>query len=369
MWLSGIRVIDFTNLLPGPYATLRLAELGAEVVKVEPAGGGDGARSAGPQVAGTGAIFLANNRNKQSIVLDLKTEVGHSAALRLMEDADVVLEGFRPGVMHKLGLDYDTVARIRPNVIYCSLTGYGQSGPLSKFAGHDLNYLAQSGMLAQLQPAESATSDPPLTPSIQFADLIGGIVASEAILAALVQRANTGIGAYLDVAMTDALIGMLHGHALLQEATGAEHGLEELRGTRVSYHLYQTSDFRAVSLAAIEPKFWQNFCVAVGKPQWLTHPFAPAVAGNPVFEEIKAWFQSISFAECVTLGQTVDCCLQPVWNLAEMLTSPHVKARNIVSYLVAATGEQLTQLDTHAGGHPTGGRPVPTLPPQYPKEV
>jgi crotonobetainyl-CoA:carnitine CoA-transferase CaiB-like acyl-CoA transferase len=350
VWLEGIRVIDFTNLLPGPYATLRLAELGAEIIKIEPPNGGDPARHVSPKIDGTGAIFLANHRNKQSVELDLKTDEGRTAAMSLIEDADVVIEGFRPGVMRKLGLDYDAVRVINPRIVYCSLTGYGQTGPLAHLAGHDLNYVALSGVLAQLRGEDGRL----VMPSVQLGDIVGGIVASEAILAALVHRGRTGEGAYLDVAMTDALAGMLTYQALVQQATDYQYGIPQLHGTVVCYHLYDTADGRTISLGALEPKFWRNFCEAVGKPAWIDSQFSESVDGQPVYEEMKAMFRSRSLTEWTEFGRQVDCCLQPVWGIGEFLESDYAKARHITVQLDTPSGGKLRLSNTHAGGHRFG---------------
>lgn len=355
-------MIDFTSLLPGPYATLRLADLGAEIMKIEPPNGGDPARRANPKIAGTGAVFLANNRNKQSIVLDLKTEDGRAAALSLIERADVLIEGFRPGVMRKLGLDYDAVQSRNPTIVYCSITGYGQTGPLAHVAGHDLNYVAVSGLLTQLQDH----SGRPIMPSVQFGDMIGGIVASEAILAALVQRSRTGQGMYLDVAMTDALAGILTNHALVQQATGFQHGIKELNGKLVCYHLYDTEDGRTVSLAALEPKFWRNFCESVGKFEWIEYQFSEATDGEPVYEGVKELFKSRSLVDWTKFGRQVDCCLQPVLDVAEFLAGDHAKARQITMQLDSLAGGKLLQIDTHAGGYKLGPKKrIPTHPPEF----
>lgn len=346
MLLAGIRVIDFTRLLPGPYATMRLADLGAEIVKVESPDGGDLARQTDPKIDGEGAVYLANNRNKRTVVLDLKSEEGRSEALSLIDGADVVIEGFRPGVMRKLGLDYETCRNRNQRIVYCSLTGYGQTGTLADLAGHDLNYLALSGFLSQLRDQDGR----PITPSVQIGDMVGGIVASEAILAGLVRRGRTGEGTYLDVAMTDALIGMLHNHALIQQATGFEHGVEVLNGKLVCYSLYESADGRAISLGALEPKFWRTFCEAVKKPSWIREQFKPAADGQPIYEELKELFASRTFAEWTEFGQKVDCCLQPVLNISELLRSQYGQARGIVIQTSLPAADPLLQVHTHAGG-------------------
>lgn len=346
MWLSGIKVIDFTTLLPGPFATLRLADLGADIIKVEPPGG-DGARHAGIKVDGIGVVFLANHRNKRSLILDLKTDIGQADALALIRQADVVIEGFRPGVMKKFGLDYEAARQVKPDIIYCSLTGYGQTGDLAASAGHDLNYVALSGMLSQI----TDDTQRPVIPSVQLADTIGGMAASEAILAALVQRDRTGEGARLDVCIVDAATGLLTYQALIAQAIGYERGLAELNGKYVCYHLYQTSDHRFVSLAALEPKFWHLFCTATGHTEWLPDQFAEATDGHAVFEALKSFFQTRTLVQWRIFGREVDCCLQPVLNMTEVLAGPHATARHSRLPMDPPSQSTLVFLDTHAGGY------------------
>lgn len=346
--LQGIRVVDFTSLLPGPYATLRLADLGAEVIKVEPPGG-DPARHMGDVLAGGGVVFLANNRNKGSVVLDMKAPTGREQALTLTRHADVVLEGFRPGVADRLGIGYETVQQDNPGVIYCSLTGYGQTGPLAVMAGHDLNYMAISGMLSQFTDGCGR----PVMPKVQLADLLGGVVASEAILAALVRRQRTGEGCKLDVAMTDALMGLLNSHALIHTATGVRRGVEELSGQLVCYHLYETKDGRTVSLAALEAKFWQAFCDGVGHPEWIPAQLTRADGDNPVFYQVRDVLAGKTLAEWADFGQQVDCCLQPVWEIDEALASQHAQDRGVAWDMNSSSWGVLRQVWTHAGGHNT----------------
>ncbi len=358
MLLEGIRVVDLTRLLPGPYATLRLADMGATVIKIEAADGGDPARYMSQQLGGTGVVFLANNRSKQSVALDLKTEAGKAAALELMTQADVVIEGFRPRVAERLGIGYEAVKAVNPGVVYCSLTGFGQSGPLVEFGGHDINYMALSGMLDQVRDP----SGRPVLPSMQFADLIGGIAASEAILAALVQRSQTGRGAYLDVAMTDALVGMLTNHALMQRAFGDEHGPVDLTGTRVCYNLYETSDGRMVSLGALEPKFWKNFCDALDRPDWLAHQYTPASADNPVYRQVEELFAQRSLDEWSEFASKADCCLQPVLRVSEAMASRYVGEKRLAAQVNTRYGD-LLEVFTHAGGASTGWTAAVTDPP------
>lgn len=348
MFLDGIRVLDFTRLLPGPYATLRLADLGAEICKVEDKHGGDPARHMGVQVGHTGAVFLANYRKKQSIYLDLKQPSDILEAHRWMETTDVIIESFRPGVADRLGIGYETAKSIKPDVIYCALTGYGQNDALSHLAGHDLNYLARSGVQSLLVNE----ANQPILPKIQFADLIGGIVACEAILAALVQRGTQGIGCYLDISMTHALMGLLNAHALLQTIARQEQGSPELGGSIVCYNLYATKDHRYMSLAALEPKFWQVFCEQIAHPEWIPLQFSPAIPGHPVFEAVKSLFQEQTFEAWATFGEQVDCCLQPVLSLSEAMSVASVSEHQIVCDVALDTQQLLRYVHTHAGGFP-----------------
>ena len=343
--LQGIKVLDFTMLLPGPYATLRLSELGAEIIKVEPPMG-DPAR-----YLGDGVVFLANNRNKNCVVLDLKTETGITRALHLAQSCDVIVEGFRPGVANRLGIGYDAVREINPEVIYCSLTGYGQSGPMRDLAGHDLNYLAVSGVLDQLRDPAGI----PVVPTVQFADLLGGVVAVEAILSALVQRQRIGGGQYLDISMTDALIGLLTNHLLIEGKTGYGHGVEVLSGSVLCYHLYKTHEGRYMSLGALEPKFWQSFCQAMQRSDWIPLQFSPATDENPAFRELTQLFLKHDVVYWTALGNQADCCLQPILHVNELKGQEQVRVRGTVFEAFTEHWGSLQQVSTHAGGHQVSG--------------
>lgn len=347
LFLNSVRVVDFTMLLPGPYASLRLADLGAEVVKVEPPGG-DPARHTKQAVSGQGVVFVANNRNKRSVEIDLKSREGQAEALQLVRTADVVLEGFRPGVAARLGIGYEAVRQVNPRVIYCSLTGYGQDGPYANLAGHDLNYLAASGMLSLFPDG----SGHPVVPRVQLADLIGGVMAAEAVVAALFKRDRTGQGERLDVSMTESVMGLLNTHAVIEKETGYTQGIAELGGSLVCYNLYQTQDGRTVSLGALEPKFWRNFCEAVSRPEWMAFQMASASMDNPVYREMTALFAEHDFRWWAEFAGRVDCCLQPVLSVGEAMNSEYARARGVVAdaaSVVAAVG--IRQVHTHAGGH------------------
>lgn len=323
--LKGVKVIDFTNYLPGPFATLRLAELGAEIIKVEPPEG-DPARHTGISKQGSGLVFLANNRQKKSITLNLKEQEGIDTARKLIANADVVLESFRPGVMEKLGLGYEAVQQVKPDIIYCSISGYGQKGPLSKLGNHDLNYMALSGVLAQFKDKAGK----PVHPSITLADYIGGFAANERILAGLVSKALTGKGSYHSISITDQMVSLLGNHVMVEKETGAGTGINVLNGNIVSYALYETMDGRYMSIGALEPKFWDNFCRANGREEWIHSHFSQTVESNTIFQEITALFKSKTFYEWIEFAQKVDCCMAPVLEIGELTDSPYFQEKELI---------------------------------------
>jgi len=323
--LKGIRVIDFTNYLPGPFATLRLAELGAEIIKVEPPEG-DPARHTGLSKRGNGLVFLANNRQKKSITLNLKEQAGLDTALKLIAHADVVLESFRPGVMEKLGLGYETVQKVKGDIVYCSISGYGQIGRLSELGSHDLNYMALSGVLAQFKDRTGK----PVHPSITVADYLGGFAANERILAGLVSRALTGRGSYHSISITDQLVSLLGNHVMVEKETGVENGINVLNGSIVSYALYETMDGRFMSIGALEPKFWTNFCRANSREAWSEAQFSTTEDANPVFQEITALFKSKTFYEWIEFSQKVDCCMAPVLEVGELDNNPYFQEKELI---------------------------------------
>ncbi|BCJ86129.1 CaiB/BaiF CoA transferase family protein [Effusibacillus dendaii] len=344
--LKGIVVADFSRYLPGPYATERLAEMGAQIIKVEPPKSGDPARLVGQQ-SGTGPVFLANNRSKKSITINLKHPSGQELAFRLASRADVVIEGFRPGVADVMGIGYEKVRQAKPDIVYCSLTGYGQTGPLKDLGGHDINYMSYSGVLSQLRDQAGR----PIQPGIQFADLIGGITASEAICAALVKRQLTGEGSFLDISMTDAMIGLMANHVMIQHLTGIETGVPQLGGSIVSYCIYETKEGRFISLGALEVKFWENFCRAVGREEWIAAHFSAAADTNPIFVQVKETFRSKTFAEWSRFAEEVDCCMAPILTTSEMMKHRQAAEKGLVERQQSADGISLAVTHTSAGGY------------------
>lgn len=341
--LNGIRVLDLTRLLPGPYATLRLAEMGAQVIKVEDMNAEDPARHTGPvDASGEGLVFLANHRGKESLKIELRSTAGRQQLLSLVESADVVMESFRPGRMKQFGLGYDVLKQVNPKVVLCSLTGYGQQGPLSQKAGHDLNYMAISGVLSLV-----AGRREPHPPALQIADMIAGMAASEAVLAALVERDKTGVGRHIDMSMTAALMGLLPVHAAIQSAGIGSYGVEELTGTRVCYGIYETKDAQYMALGALEPKFWQAFCEGTEHPEWIPNQFETADDGNTVYEGVKAQFLKRTQAQWIAFADKVDCCLTPVYELSAALKEAESASLAAVEHDPKAG---FTVVSTAAGG-------------------
>jgi crotonobetainyl-CoA:carnitine CoA-transferase CaiB-like acyl-CoA transferase len=339
--LTGITVVDFTRHLPGPYCTMRLADLGAEVIKVEAYPDGDPGRVMGPGIAGTGALFLSANRNKKSVQLNLRAPEGRELAFALAAQADVVVESFRPGVMHHLGLDFATLQEAKPDLVYCSLTGYGQNGAMHQLGGHDVNYQAISGFLSANRDAEGR----PVVSEVPIADLAAGLYAAEQICAALVQRYAKRQGAYLDIASADLLASWMGLHAVLAEY-GRISALSQFLKGLFNYNIYETADGKYVALAALEEKFWHNFCRAVGREDWETLE-GTAIADYPdVYEEMKALFLTRTQQEWSELGMEVDCCLTAVEEMDTWRDSIYVDSRELCFSLPYAERIKALQVRT-----------------------
>ncbi len=322
--LEGIRVVDATRHFPGPYCTLALADLGAEVIKVEPPGTGDPLRLSPPYHEGEAIMFGAFNRSKQSLCCDLKLPGGQAVVQRLVQTADVFIESFRPGVASRLGLGPEALRDADERLIYCSLTGYGQHGPLASMAGHDLNFQSLSGILERSGSADG----PPAMPGQPLADLAaGGLVALSAILAALVARPQQG-GRYLDVAMLDGMLSF-QAMAACETAAGDPSSREQtmLTGMLPCYRIYPTSDAKYVAFAALEEKFWRAFLEAVERPELedLQYDDEPEA-----IQQIAELFAQTDRATWEDLGRRVDCCLTPVLTSAEAMAHPQVQARKTV---------------------------------------
>jgi crotonobetainyl-CoA:carnitine CoA-transferase CaiB-like acyl-CoA transferase len=359
--LGGLLVLDFTTLLPGPLATLLLAEAGAEVTKIERPGGED-MRHYQPRFDGESAMFSLLNRGKKSLVLDLKNEADRDKLTPLIVRADVLVEQFRPGVMTRLGLGYEAVRAINPKLIYCSITGYGQTGPRAGEAGHDLNYIGLTGLLA-LNPGPA---DRPVVPPALIADIAGGTLpAVMNILLALRQRDQSGEGCRLDIAMTDAMFTFAS-HALASgHATGKFPGMggARLSGGSPRYQIYPTADGKFVCCAALEQRFWEPFATAIGlADEFIDDSRDPAATGRAIGAIIatrsaEAWRPVLAAA---------DCCVTIMATLEEALRDPHFVARGLFSHQVAGpTGATMPALpvpiDPQFRGAAGVARAVPKL--------
>jgi len=325
--LSDVRVLDLTRLLPGPFATFVLADLGATVDKIEDPGQGDYLRHMPPQVGGENVAFTMLNRGKRSAVLDLKKREGQEALRAILGSYDVLFEQFRPGVLSRLGLDPVALRKDHPRLVICSLTGYGQTGPLAHRAGHDLNYLARAGLLGAQGPA----AGPPQVPGFQLADISGGMWSVIAILSALRHRDRTGEGAHLDIAMSEGTLPFMM-TSLAPGLVGApgERGNEQLTGGIAPYGVYPTKDQRYVAFAALEPKFWIAFCAMFDRS-----PSMQDLLPGEHQVELKAWVASVfskkTLAEWVALNEAHDLLVEPVLSPAELADDPHLAARGILA--------------------------------------
>lgn len=321
MPLSGVKVLDFTSNLPGPYCSMLMADMGAEVIKVENPAGGDPARSfLQKDPENDSPYFLSINRSKKSLALNLKDP----AAIKIIERLtaaghDIWLDGFRPGFMAKMGLGYQSASARFPGLIYAAISGYGQSGPRVAAAGHDAGYLARSGLLY----ATGGSDGTPVLPAIQVADLAGGALpAAVGILAALYQRQQTGRGRMVDVAMCNSLFS-LGAFTFSAVVAGLEHAEPQhmlLTGRYPCYHVYRTSDGRHVSVSGLEAKFWRAFVQEVGRPDLLTRGY-----DSSAVHEVAAVIAEHDFAHWREVAERVDCCLDPILTPAEARNSRHAR--------------------------------------------
>ncbi len=313
MVLSGIRVLDLTRLLPGPFATQWLAAMGAEVIRVEHPHGGDWLRELPPLVEGMGAWFAAVNRGKRSVAIDLKHPQGREIFLRLVRSADVLVEGFRPGVMARLGLGPETLLRHHPRLIYAALTGYGTGSRWRERAGHDLNYLALAGFLGLNGPQ----AGPPVPPAVPVADFGGAMALVIAVLAGLFHRERTGRGLALEASIFEVAVSWMQPFWQVHHAglPAAREGLP-LNGALPCYRVYPTKDGGAMALAALEPAFWRAFCEAVGRPEWIPRAFDPTL-----IPEVAELFRSRTRREWEEMREGLDACLEPVLEPDEAIRS------------------------------------------------
>ncbi|MCA9551193.1 MAG: CoA transferase [Myxococcales bacterium] len=323
--LRGLRVVDLSRLLPGPYATRQLAELGAEVIKVEDPLGGDYARWYPPLMGEPPAsgIFRELNRGKKSVALDLKRPEAQEALRILIGTADVLVDSFRPGVLARLGLDPAALMKAHPRLIYCAITGFGLTGPDASRAGHDMTYQAKVGALSM-----GPTAGRPGLGPLQIADLGGALVAVSGILLALYERERTGVGKVVDTALSEsalAFASVYFGKDLAGEAP--RRGEEMLDGSRPSYTLYDTADGRWLAVAPLEPKFWSAFLKVVELPHLAHASMDGGAQGEAVKAEIQARLRTRTAAEWAEAFEGVEACVEVVQDIAEARRDPHLMAR------------------------------------------
>ncbi len=325
--LAGLRVLDLAHLLPGEFAAMWLGDLGADVIKVEVPEVADSRQLAIPRDPAN-PYRAALNRNKRSLTLNLKDPRGPEILRRLVATADVLLEGFRPGVMDRLRVGYDALRAVNPRLVYCSISGFGQDGPYRLRPGHDSNYLALAGLLA----FNRGSDDRPHLLPVQLADVGGGAMpAVVAILAALIARQQTGEGQYLDVAMLDGALAWtylllpLSRHPALADL-GA--GIGMLTGDALCYNVYETKDGRYLSLAALEPKFWRAFCDAIQRPDLLPHALNTGKGAAQRLANLRALFKTRTLAEWLSLLDPEETCIAPLLTLDEMMDDPQVVHRD-----------------------------------------
>lgn len=324
--LQGCRVLDLSQYLPGPYATRLLADLGADVVKVEPPGGDPMRTFLFLDDDGLSPLYKQVNAGKTVVRLDLKSEGGRARFSELASAADVLLESYRPGVMDRLGFSSDRLRSLNPRLIHCALSGFGQDGPASQRAGHDLTYMALSGMLHH-----TGTMETPVVPFPPVSDYASGQQAASLILAALLRRARQGAGCYIDTSIFETVLSwQSFGQAGIgRSGRSLEPGHGVITGGMACYQIYRTADQKFVVLGALEEKFWRAFCLAVARPDWIALQHEP-MPQTALISELRALFASAPRASWVELLAVTDCCFEPLLAPEEVAGHPHVVSRRLV---------------------------------------
>jgi crotonobetainyl-CoA:carnitine CoA-transferase CaiB-like acyl-CoA transferase len=311
--LEGVRVVDLTRYIPGPYCTMLLGDLGADVIKVEEPPFGDPVRVVPPAVDGESAAHAALNRNKRSMVVDIRQDEGAAVVRRLAAAADVFIEAYRPGALGRRGLGAEQLLGENPRLVYCSLTGYGQEGPLAARAGHDIDYLALGGLLATLRGADGR----PAMPGAQIADMTGAFLATLGILAALLARERTGRGQHVDVSMLEGVFALMTVPAARRLA-GAEEA-NELTGTHACYNVFRCRDGKHLAVGALEPKFWERLCRALGLERLADRQWERGRFREQALEAVQDAFASRDREEWLAELAPVDACVEPVLDVKEAL--------------------------------------------------
>lgn len=367
---EGLKILDLTRLLPGAFCTQMFADYGADVLKIEQPGSGDYNRQFAPLAKKESGSFLLLNRNKRSMTLNLKSEEGRAIFRRLAKQADVVVEGFRPGVMNRLGLDHDVLAADNPRLVYCAISGFGQDGPYARKTGHDLNYLGYAGALPLFGTPETG----PIVPGLSIADVGGGsLMAAFGILAALAAREKTGKGQFVDVSMTDGLVAWLCYHAADHLFAGVQPrgGVQHFIGGAPCYNVYRCSDDRCITLGIIEAHFWHDFCALIGRPDLESQQWPVGEAASRQFEQLREVFASRTSDHWVETLAARDIPVSPVNTMEEAFDDPQLAHREMLQYIDHPVEGRIPQLGFPIKFSATPGS-LRTAPPtlgQHTKEV
>jgi len=355
--LAGLRVLDLTRYIPGPYCTMLLGDLGADVVKVEEPGIGDPTRAVPPAVGEDSAVHACLNRNKRSIVVDIRQDEGVAIVRRLAAKADVLVEAYRPGALARRNLGADALREQNPRLVYCSLTGYGQKGPLASRAGHDVNYMALGGLLGDLRAGDGK----PVLPGAQIADMAGALFATIGILAALQARERSGRGQEVDVSLLESVLALMTVPAA--RAFAGAGPSNELRGTHACYNVYRCRDGKVITVGALEAKFWESLCEAMGLPEHASRQWERGGRRQETIDAFARAFGSRDRDEWLRVLEKADACVEPLLDVEEMAAHEQVRARHAV--VEAPTGEatfRTVASPLHLSATPVqDARPVPTL--------
>ncbi len=323
--LEGIRILDLARLGPGPHCAQILGDLGADIIRVEEPGPGRG-RRAGRMLRLPGDAAI--RRNSRSIALNLNSDEGRQLFYKLAASADAVVEGFRPGVARRLGIDYETIKAVKPEIVYASLTGYGQDGPYSSYVGHDINYQGMAGIV----DLTGERDRPPVIPGNAVADNAGGISAALGIVVALLAKERMGIGQYVDVSMVDTLITMmfLNIDQYLTSGVIPRRGQTFLTGQYPWYNLYETKDVKYVSVGAVEPWFYENLCRLLGREDFIADQYAEGARREEIFAAFKETFRRKTRDEWAAEIMPAETCVAPVYSVDELVSDPHVRHRQLI---------------------------------------
>jgi len=327
--LQGIRILDLTRLYPGPLGTMMLADMGADVIKIEDMNAPDYMRFYPPYLESESAGFIAVNRSKRSLALNLKVQEGIKIFLSLVKTADIVIEQFRPGVLDELGIGYLQACLVKPDIIYISITGYGQDGPYAREAGHDINSMGYAGILASTGTPQAG----PVIPGPQLGDVAGGAYMSViACLSSLWAREKTGKGQQVDVSMLDGVLPLMTLQMAHYQATQVSLGPGEppLSGGLACYGVYQCADGKYIALGILEAKFWKIFCEMVEHPEWVDKHMVMGEDAEKLRKEMAVLFQTKTRAEWVAQARNLDVCLSPVLEVSEVEANPQIQARQMI---------------------------------------